>query len=192
MLLRSGRRTISGGAVCPPIVSSSCSRQNYLQGYNQTVCSGSCYCLLWLLLLSLLNYGERTRSLSFALYFNSSFALTSILSKYLSTLLVLAHLRARNPHSLRSSYQMSSSGAAISSDTIVALAIGLPSLLVATLALWVAYLTFTHSRRPIRSTSWPEPAQAWAQNASSNLTTPRKVLRSRRRVETTWSARRCS
>lgn len=51
-------------------------------------------------------------------------------------------------------------------EVIVAIALGLPSLVVAVLALWVAYLTFQHSRlasahnhphTPRRVPSWPAP-----------------------------------
>lgn len=53
-----------------------------------------------------------------------------------------------------------------SDEVIVAIALGLPSLIVAVLALWVAYLTFensrpaakyTHPRNPGRISSWPSP-----------------------------------
>lgn len=69
-------------------------------------------------------------------------------------------------------------------DAIVALAIGLPSLLVATLALWVAYLTLRHTRRLERSVSWPELGPiCWVSNPSYELPAPPSVVRSRPRAE---------
>lgn len=53
-----------------------------------------------------------------------------------------------------------------SDEVIVAIALGLPSLIVGVLALWIAYLTFKNSRlipdhsrpqTPDRTHSWPSP-----------------------------------
>ncbi|KAK8099860.1 hypothetical protein PG999_010234 [Apiospora kogelbergensis] len=51
-----------------------------------------------------------------------------------------------------------------SQEVVVALALGIPSLLVAAISLWIAFLTYTHSRpapllRRSRTPSWPEQHQ---------------------------------
>ena len=51
-----------------------------------------------------------------------------------------------------------------SEEVVVALALGIPSLLVAAISLWIAFLTYAHSRSPLilrasRTPSWPEPHQ---------------------------------
>ncbi len=78
---------------------------------------------------------------------------------------------------------MSSSETGISPDTIVALAIGLPSLLATTLALWVTYLTLTYSRRPLRAVSWPELTPTWLPQPSCELPVPPNAVISRQLAE---------
>ncbi len=67
----------------------------------------------------------------------------------------------------------------ISADTIVALVIGIPSLLVATISLWVPYLTYKHTRRSERTAPWLAPEPTWVPNTSYELLCPPSALRSR-------------
>ena len=68
-------------------------------------------------------------------------------------------------------------------DAIVTLAIGLPSLLVATLALWVAYLTLRHTQYLNKSASWLKPGPIWVSNPSYELPAPPSLVRSRSRAQ---------
>ncbi|KAK8099861.1 hypothetical protein PG999_010235 [Apiospora kogelbergensis] len=74
----------------------------------------------------------------------------------------------------------------LSSEVIVALALGIPSLFVAAAALWVAYLTYAHSRdreslsstSAVRVPSWPSQypllaaADAWTGNGPPSPVIP--------------------
>ncbi|KAK7963420.1 hypothetical protein PG996_008889 [Apiospora saccharicola] len=58
----------------------------------------------------------------------------------------------------------------LSSEVVVALALGIPSFFVAVAALWIAYLTYTRHHPPApsnRNTSWPSPYQSFLQNGGT-------------------------
>ncbi|KAK7968065.1 serine/threonine phosphatase 2C ptc2 [Apiospora aurea] len=80
----------------------------------------------------------------------------------------------------------------LSTEVIVALALGVPSLLVAAVALWIVYLTYAHSREPPpsmnRIPSWPSqypllaPGGTWASSGFSfngGLVAPQATARYR-------------
>lgn len=79
----------------------------------------------------------------------------------------------------------------LTTEVIVALALGVPSLLVAAVALWIAYLTYTHSREPPsmhRIPSWPSqypsmsPRSTWASSGfmvKDGLVAPQATFRYR-------------
>jgi len=106
-------------------------------------------------------------------------------------LLDLLHLRSRSTHGLSDKLDIitlpddkqpaslqpaqkptnitMSSGSSLNQDIVVAIALGLPSLLVSLLALWIAYLTLVHiqgrcresvgPQRPCHITSWPNSVE---------------------------------
>ncbi|KAK6815769.1 hypothetical protein PG987_016535 [Apiospora arundinis] len=78
----------------------------------------------------------------------------------------------------------------LSTEVIVALALGIPSLFIAAAALWVAYLTYTHSRNrePLTSpsathiSSWPPQypllttSYTWINNGPPGPVIPQAAL----------------
>lgn len=58
----------------------------------------------------------------------------------------------------------------LSPEAIIALALGIPAFLTSALSLWVAYLTFAHSRHPLQ-------ARKYSELSSSNLTLVTKNTR---------------